>query len=162
MLIFQPLAIEKAPCPLCGVGIGKPCVFSVKEEAVIRSWTRPHDSPLKEEPWRAFTKHNTCHTARCDMWWRSRDTFQLEVERCHAALDSIYEQLMYLEPTLTVDQIRLLPIDECKWRKDPEWENRYAHRQSATGAASYLSSLRARIKQLREAFPDAPIPSEDP
>jgi hypothetical protein len=85
------------------------------------------------------------------------------VERCHAALDSIYETLVYLEPTLTLEQILLLPIDRCKWWKSPEWENRYAYRQSDVGRAAHHSSLCARVERLRAKFPDAriPDPTED-
>jgi uncharacterized coiled-coil protein SlyX len=73
-----------------------------------------------------------------------------EVERCHDALDQIYDHLVILESSLPmVEQVLLCPVDLCKWRKHPEWEERYEHGQTEEGKEQRKTQLQARIDRLR-------------
>lgn len=74
----------------------------------------------------------------------------MEVERCHRALDRIYEYLRILEPTLTKEQIALCPIDATKWWKHPEWEGRDAYLQTEEGRAAEAQQLAMREQLLNE------------
>lgn len=71
-----------------------------------------------------------------------------EVERCHAALDRIYQYLIVLEPSLTVEQANLCLTDACKWRKHPEWEERFSYLQTTEGKEAEARQFQARKKAL--------------
>jgi len=78
-----------------------------------------------------------------------------EVLRAHAALDRVHRYLVELGPTLTYEQVLLCPIDTCKWRKHPEWEERYEYLQTPEGRKAEETQFKARSKGLRKKFPKA-------
>jgi hypothetical protein len=80
------------------------------------------------------------------------EELRLEVERSHAALDRIYRYLVQLEPTLTKEQFLLCPTDTCKWRKHPEWEERFEYLSSPEGKAAEEVQFNARVALLKIAF----------
>lgn len=74
---------------------------------------------------------------------------QREIERCHAVLGVIYDDLCALETTLKHEQLLLCPVDLCKHWKHPEWEmkSRFATEE---GRAEARSVHRARARLLQE------------
>ena len=83
---------------------------------------------------------------------------EIEVERCHRALTRIYKYLRVLEPTLTLEQVMLCPIDATKW-KNPEWEDRDAYLLTEEGKLAEDLQFGARTARLRERYPEAPAPA---
>lgn len=82
----------------------------------------------------------------------TEEELRKEVERCHTALARIYEQLVALEPTLSLEQVLLCPVDECKYWKHPEWEERYEYLQTSEGRQAADTSLAARKERLKAWF----------
>jgi hypothetical protein len=74
---------------------------------------------------------------------------EIEVERCHRALDRIYEHLRILEPTLSKEQVALCPIVSTKWWKHPEWEEHDAYLLSESGRSAEVRQLAAREENLK-------------
>lgn len=75
-----------------------------------------------------------------------------EVQRCHFMLGYIYEDLRFLEGSLSMEQILLCPIDLCKYRKYADWEEegRFEHYLSPEGKAEAKAQRHARGEQLLE------------
>lgn len=77
---------------------------------------------------------------------KALDDAMQEVERCHAVLGMIYDDLCALETTLaSTEQVLLCPVDLCKFWKHPEWEekSRYLTEEGRTQAdAVHLARVR--------------------
>lgn len=84
--------------------------------------------------------------------WKARlEEAEAEIRRSHAALDRIHRYLLELGPTLTtLEQVLLCPIDNCKWRKHPEWEERYEYLQTSEGKVAEEIQFRTRVERLKE------------
>jgi len=73
-----------------------------------------------------------------------------EVERSHCMLGMIYDDLILLECTLSMEQVLLCPVDRCKYWKRPEWEEKGVHYASPEGKAAAKQARRVRAEQLLE------------
>lgn len=66
-----------------------------------------------------------------------------EIARLRAALDHIHNYLVVLEPSLSPAQIALCPIEYTKWRKQPEWDERFEDR---SGHGEQLEARKANLE----------------